>query len=566
MSDYTDAQTWVGGGGLCVAGATTGSSNAICADGYELAGHVTPTCGTSGTSAFLSVGGAAINANPCAAGKAPQPVPSRSTNLPPEPNSDPLITATLPGGTACAAGAVYPNIVVNGVTVGTGNAAAPTQDAGGFVHFKKGCYGYLNLGNLGSAAGVISNVQVGPETVPSKTTVTPTLTAASTLGTLLVVTLRSETSVSNKPFTAPPLWLPAGEAFLNGTAHTQIWYYPSNPGGITNADFGVSPASLDAFAQMSEWSGVAAALPLDQAGTATISTAQPNATISTSGPTTTANELVITDIGVAPAVPGNTYTPGAGWTSMTNDPNNGFGSEYRLNVALGLQSETVTYTSNETWAMVIATFKPAPGGAPPNGAVLDPGFYYFNGSGFAGGGGICLNGGVLLAKDVTLEFVNQAGFSTGSCTAGGAPTCTGTCKFGSTPCSISACPPNALPDSVSGGYTWFAAPCSQAPPGDASCGGSAWCPVGDRACWNLLIWAPAGNTGQVSIAGTFAKAWLLGSAYWPGTCAYTVNGTTSIAGALSCGSLSISAGAGAGTAVGSDYGIGTALAEAVLIE
>jgi hypothetical protein len=30
--------------------------------------------------------------------------------------------------------------------------------------------------------------------------------------------------------------------------------------------------------------------------------------------------------------------------------------------------------------------------------------------------------------------------------------------------------------------------------------------------------------------------------------------------------LSISAGAGAGTAVGSDYGISTALAEAVLIE
>jgi hypothetical protein len=251
---------------------------------------------------------------------------------------------------------------------------------------------------------------------------------------------------------------------------------------------------------------------------------------------------------------------------MTNDPTNGFGSEYRLNVALGLQSETVTYSSNETWAMVIATFKPAPGGAPPNGAVLDPGFYYFNGSGFAGGGGICLNGGVLLAKDVTLEFVNQAGFSSGSCTAGGAPTCTGSCKFGSTPCSISVCPPNAPSDAVSGGYTWFAAPCSQAPPGDASCGGSAWCPVGDRACWNLLIWAPASNTGQVSIAGTSAKAWLLGSAYWPGTCAYTVNGTSSIAGALSCGSLSISAGVGAGTAVGGDYGISTALAEAVLIE
>jgi hypothetical protein len=33
-----------------------------------------------------------------------------------------------------------------------------------------------------------------------------------------------------------------------------------------------------------------------------------------------------------------------------------------------------------------------------------------------------------------------------------------------------------------------------------------------------------------------------------------------------CGNLSISAAAGAGTAVGGPYGIGTALAEAVLVE
>jgi hypothetical protein len=90
--------------------------------------------------------------------------------------------------------------------------------------------------------------------------------------------------------------------------------------------------------------------------------------------------------------------------------------------------------------------------------------------------------------------------------------------------------------------------------------------VGDRACWNLLIWAPASNTGQIAISGTAAKAWLLGSAFWPGICTYAVNGTSTIAGALSCGTLSVSAAAGAGIAVGSDYGTSTALAEAVLIE
>ena len=54
--------------------------------------------------------------------------------------------------------------------------------------------------------------------------------------------------------------------------------------------------------------------------------------------------------------------------------------------------------------------------------------------------------------------------------------------------------------------------------------------------------------------------------FWPGTCTDTVNGASRIYGTLACGSLSVSAAAGAGTAVGSDYGINTASAEAVLVE
>ena len=109
--------------------------------------------------------------------------------------------------------------------------------------------------------------------------------------------------------------------------------------------------------------------------------------------------------------------------------------------------------------------------------------------------------------------------------------------FGSTPCSLSACPPNAPADSAGGGYTWFSAPCNQAPAGDAGCPGSAWCPAGDRACWNLLIWAPASNTGQIAVRGTVAQAWLLGSVYWPGTCTYTDNGLSVLAGTILFGWL-----------------------------
>ena len=49
-------------------------------------------------------------------------------------------------------------------------------------------------------------------------------------------------------------------------------------------------------------------------------------------------------------------------------------------------------------------------------------------------------------------------------------------------------------------------------------------------------------------------------------CYFTVNGTSTIAGTVFCGSLSITAAAGAGTAVGGVYGVGTALAEAILVE
>jgi hypothetical protein len=555
-SVYTDSQTWIGVGGSCSAGGSTGSTNAICADGSELTGHVTPTCGT--TSAFLSAGDAAINPNPCAAGVARPPVPPVSTSLPPEPNTDATAIATLvgTGGAACSPVATYPNIVVSGTTVATGLAPAPIKDASGFYHFKPSCYGYLNPSSLtGGGGGAITNRQTGPKGGPVTSTLTLTLPANSLAGTLLVATLRSETSPSQKAFTAPAGWVSAvaGGAFLDSTAHTEIWYYPNNPGGIASVNFGVSPASIDAVGLMTEWSGVATVSPLDQTGVSTVSSNQPSVTISTSAAMATANELVITDIGTSSGQNPESYTPGAGWTSLANDTNDEFSSQYRLNLPAGVASETVTGSQSTTWAMMIAAFKPAAGGGGGSGAVLDPGFYYFNGydgSGFTGGG-ICLNGGTLLAQTTTLEFVNKAGFSSGDCTVGGGAACSSPCQFGS----------NTVADST---FTYFSAPCSQAPVGDSSCPGPGWCTTGDRACMNVLIWSS--STGQIAIKGANAKHWLLGSIYWPGTCTDTVNGTSTIAGTLLCGSLSISAGAGAGTAIGGDYGIATSLVEAVLVE
>ena len=565
VSVYNGGQTWVGGGGSCAAGSNSGSTNAVCADGFELSGHVAMSCGAGGTSAYLSAGDAAVNPNPCAAGKAPQPVPPIASTLPPEPNTDPAAIATLqntaggPLGAACTAGAVYPNITAGGTVVGTGLGPSPaSSDASGFYHFRPSCYGYLNLTSLG---GGISARQIGPESARQRHFVTATMPAVSLAGTLLVATVSAETT-PNK-FQAPAGWVSAAEANQVGEGRSEIWYYPNNPGGINSVTFTMNPATINGNAQISEWLGVAAVAPLDQSGSSAVALPTTTTAISTSGALTQTGELVITIDGFQ-NLPGQSFTRGAGWTAAVTDIANGYGSEYRLDLPTGIASETLTTGVASLWANAIAAFKPASSGG---GAVLDPGFYYFNGSGFAGGGGICLNGGQLLARDVTIEFVNSAGFSTGTCAVGGGANCAAaTCKFGSTPCSLSACPPNAPADSAGGGYTWFAAPCSQAPAGDASCPGSAWCPVGDRACWHLLIWAPATNTGQVAIKGSVAQSWLLGSVYWPGTCTYADNGLSMVAGTIACGTLSLSAAAGAGTAIGSDYGINTAVVEAVLIE
>jgi hypothetical protein len=564
---YTDGQSWVGGGGACSASSNSGSSNAICADGSEVSGHVNPACGTTGTSQLLSAGDAAINANPCAAGVAPQPVFGPRTGLPPDPNTDPVAIAQLQGngGAACSAGTSYPTITVGAAIVGTGLAAPSAKDTSGYYHFKPSCYGYLDLGAL---SGGISNVQVGP-IVTAQHFIKPTLPAPSTAGTLLVADVRSDASPNR--FLADPGWVEAGVPSQAGSSpRTEIWYYPNNPGNISLAQFTITPANIDSTAQMTEWRNVATLNPLDQAANFATGTNQLTATVSTA-PTATAsaNELVITDDGVLENVAGQVLTQGASWNSLANDPLDGFSAEYRIDLPAAIASETVTSTKPTSWALVMAAFKPAP--ATPANAVFDPGFYYFNGLGFAGGGGICLNGGILLARDVTLEFVNQAGFSSGSCAAGGGTACAGSCQFGSTPCSISICPPNALADPLAplGGNTWFAAPCSQAPPAagtqDTSCSGS-WCPAGDRACQNLLIYSPAGSTGQIALSGAAVHAWLLGSIYWSGACTYAINGTSALDGSLACGPLTISAGVGAGIGVGSDFGISTATVEAVLIE
>jgi hypothetical protein len=201
---------------------------------------------------------------------------------------------------------------------------------------------------------------------------------------------------------------------------------------------------------------------------------------------------------------------------------------------------------------------------PTRHAVFDPGFFYFNGSGMAGGGGVCLNGtGQLIGRDITMEFVRTSVFNSGNCTgaAGGAG------NFGARPCSVQNCPPNVPPDGVAN--TWLAAPCLTPPdPRDAaSCRGAvSWCPAEDRSCWNQLIWAPSTITGRFQVNSTGGLAWLLGSVSWPGACFWGPNAASAIDGAVSCGTFRFNAGTSNLATIGNNAGINTALSEALLVE
>src|SRR2546422_4990448 len=340
---YANGQTWVGGGGSCAAGANSGSSNAVCADGSELSGHNATTCGTSGTSAFLTPGVAAINADPCAAGKGPVPVPPVSTSLPPEPNTDPAAIATLRNGaggalgSACNPAGVYPNITAGGAVVGTGLGPSPASaDASGFYHFKPSCYGYLNLSTM---AGGISARQIGAESARQRHFITATMPAASQAGTLLVATVSAETT-PNK-FAATAGWVSAAEANQAGEGRSEIWYYANNPGGINSVTFTMNPATVNGNAQLSEWTGVAVASPLDQSGSQAVAVPTTTTTVSTGGALTQTGELVIAIDGFQ-NLPGQTFSRAAGWTGALTDVANGYSSEYRLDLPTGVASETLT--------------------------------------------------------------------------------------------------------------------------------------------------------------------------------------------------------------------------------
>ena len=242
-----------------------------------------------------------------------------------------------------------------------------------------------------------------------------------------------------------------------------------------------------------------------------------------------------------------------------------------------------------------------PGSGPIPGAVLDPGFYFFNGASEAGwtdasgtsrsdpytsgAGGLCLNNAAkAMGTGVTLEFVNGTSFSTADCSS--LPTSSGSAPgFGTASQMFSA------PDSST---TWcpYVAPTAGNPS------------PRQPGCQGLLIWAPpygyspppggyalCENQGTFYVKGTTSQDYLSGTIYWAGQpqqsaynpctppptsssatnspgCQYTANSTSELKGQLICYYVNVQGGSGGAalgiTMEGADSN--TAPSEAGLIE
>ncbi len=202
------------------------------------------------------------------------------------------------------------------------------------------------------ASAAIANVQVGADVFQNSVTVTATLPSPSTPGDLLVAEIDTGADTS---VTAPAGWVEATSAYEPSDGTAQIWYYPDNPGGISSATFSLSASDV-VIAELTEWSGVAIAAPLDGIGTATSGGATSLTLTAAAGDP---NELAISNL---TGGTGGNFEPGAGWTEFLSAPNYAVYGDDEIGVGPGSVSQTGTIASSQTLAGAIATFFGACGG------------------------------------------------------------------------------------------------------------------------------------------------------------------------------------------------------------
>jgi hypothetical protein len=192
-------------------------------------------------------------------------------------------------------------------------------------------------------------------------TVEPTLPGASAPGNLLIGCVCDIDEAST--VSAPSGWETAAEGMQAFAGSAGIWYYPDNPGGISNATFSDTTSNLgDAWLAEFTISGVAAAA-LDSSGTGSSGSG-------TSVPATATGANAGGDLAIAVfgefVLSTITWATPSGWTQIGNDASSGDAMcAYLLSASAGTLSVTGATASGPAgqWAAAVATFK-AGGGSP----------------------------------------------------------------------------------------------------------------------------------------------------------------------------------------------------------
>jgi hypothetical protein len=211
----------------------------------------------------------------------------------------------------------------------------------------------LTVGAAPAGAAIV-NVQTGTLATGTAGNVTPTLSSASTAGTLLVAVLTNKTA--GNAFSAPTGWTSAITGNNACCGRVQIWYYANNPGGITSAPFTSGGGTV--AGQLSEWSGVATTSPLDQ----TNQQSHPSSSsfsIQTSGKLAQSDELGIA-VFQNSGTNATSQTAASPWAHLFNDLTQDRVADYATGLASGTKaSDTESFSPNLSALAAIATFVPA---------------------------------------------------------------------------------------------------------------------------------------------------------------------------------------------------------------
>jgi hypothetical protein len=207
-----------------------------------------------------------------------------------------------------------------------------------------------------AASATVALAEKGTLATATGSTITPTLSTATTSGDLLVAAIEDVNGdCSNDTFTAPTSWVMAAKVCRSTTGPVELWYLPNTAAGATSFAFGSGYGGANLIAQVSEWSGVEKTSPVDQTATFNSTAASTTLSISTAAALADANELAVTAFETAAGL--TSFTPGTGWTALDSDPSGGFDSNYDINPAGGaVLSGAVTSSPSTAWGGVIATF------------------------------------------------------------------------------------------------------------------------------------------------------------------------------------------------------------------